>query len=211
MKNPLGSATHTEQLTVVPHVTASFQPEDETPGLGETVTFLNESGGQMPVQYTWQFGDGTSSNDPRPQHLYAEPGTYEVRLLVENNFGRSETSRTVTVGLPPSADILVDNSAPAGELVNGLVVGDQAGTEYAWKMGDGREYDGTKINHAYRQTGDYYVTLTANNEFGSTQVGRWIHVEPGSAQSIPALYQPSFRINQRQFSRSGPQHLRISA
>ncbi len=179
VKNPLGSATHTEQLTIVPHVTANFRPEDETPGLGKIVNFVNESGGQTPVQYTWQFGDGTTSNEARPQHLYKEAGTYEVRLLVENEFGRSETSRTVTVGLPPTADILVDNSAPAGELLAGLVVGDQTGTEYAWAMGDGREYNGTKINHAYRQTGDYYVTLTANNEFGSTKVGRWIHIDPG--------------------------------
>jgi PKD repeat protein len=179
VKNTLGSATHTEQLTIVPHVAASFRPEDETPGLGGIVNFVNESGGQMPVQYTWQFGDGTTSNEARPQHQYTEPGTYEVRLLVENEFGRSEISRTITVGLPPTADILVDNSAPAGELLTGLVVNDQAGTEYAWAMGDGREYDGTKINHAYRQTGDYYVTMTANNEFGSTQVGRWIHVDPG--------------------------------
>ena len=179
VKNPLGSAVQTSQLTIVPHVTANFRPEDETPGLGESVDFLNESGGQMPVQYTWQFGDGTTSTEAQPQHLYDEPGTYEVRLLVENIFGRSETSRTMTVGLPPSADILVDNSAPAGELLSGLVVGDQAGTEYAWVMGDGREYNGAKINHAYRQTGDYYVTLTANNEFGSTQIGRWVHVDPG--------------------------------
>ncbi len=179
VKNPLGSATKTRQLTIVPHVTAKFRPEDETPGLGESINFLNESGGQMPVQYTWHFGDGSTSNEARPQHLYNDPGIYEVRLMVENIFGRSETSRTVTVGLPPSADILVDNSAPAGELLSGLVVGDQAGTKYAWAMGDGREYTGAKINHAYRQTGDYYVTLTANNEFGSTQIGRWVHVEPG--------------------------------
>ena len=30
-------------------------------------------------------------------------------------------------------------------------------------MGDGRRYSSAKINHAYRQTGDYYVTLTASN------------------------------------------------
>ena len=187
VNNPLGSATHTEQITIVPHVAADFRPEDETPGLGEKVNFINESGGQTPVQYTWQFGDGTTSMEARPQHQYNEPGTYEVQLLVENQFGQSETSRTVTVGLPPAADILVDNSAPAGEYLTGLVVGDQSGIEYAWEMGDGRAYDGTKINHVYRQTGDYYVTLTANNEFGSTKVGRWIHVNPGNLKTYLPL------------------------
>jgi PKD repeat protein len=183
VRNPLGEDTHTEQITIIPHVTAGFRPEDETAGLGELVQFINESGGQAPVRYSWQFGDGTSSNEARPQHQYAEPGVYEVSLVVENEFGRSETSKTVTVGLPPSADIIVDDSAPAGELLSGSAIGDQDGIEYAWSMGDGREYKGAKVNHAYRQTGDYYVTLTANNEFGSTQVGRWIHVDPGTLKT----------------------------
>ncbi len=180
VKNPIGEDTQTAQITIFPHVVANFHPQDETPGLGEPVAFVNESGGQGPVQYTWQFGDGTVSNEARPQHAFEEPGVYEVSLIVENAFGRSQSSKTVSVGLPPAAEIVVDNSAPAGELLTGQVLGDQSGTEYSWSMGDGREYAGTKVNHAYRQMGNYYVTLTANNEFGSTQVGRWIRVDPGT-------------------------------
>jgi hypothetical protein len=82
---------------------------------------------------------------------------------------------------------LVDASAPAGELLTGAVVSDQPGIEYAWSMGDGREYKGAKVTHAYRRTGDFYVTLTANNEFGSTQVGRWVHVDPGTLKSYLPL------------------------
>ncbi len=187
VKNPLGDDTHTAQITVYPHVAASFRPEDETPGLGDSVQFVNESGGQAPVQYTWEFGDGESSNEAQPKHEYDTPGIYEVTLVVENSFGRSQTSRTVTVGRPPAADILVDASAPAGELLSGTVIGDQQGTEYAWSMGDGREYQGAKVSHAYRRTGDFYITLTANNEFGSTQIGRWIHVDPGTLRSYLPL------------------------
>lgn len=187
VKNPLGADTRTGQITVHPHVAAGFRPKDDTIGLGEAVQFVNESGGQRPLNYTWEFGDGTSSNEARPQHQYAEPGVYQVRLVVENEFGRSESLQSVTVGLPPAADILVDSSAPAGSVLSGSVVGDLEGIEYTWSMGDGREYAGAKINHAYRQTGDYYVTLTANNEFGSTQVGRWVHVDPGTLKAYMPL------------------------
>jgi uncharacterized protein YkwD/PKD repeat protein len=183
VSNPMGTDKRIRQITVHPHVDAGFRPDDDTVGLGMPIQFVNESGGKAPVTYTWQFGDGTSSNDMNPQHQYSEPGVYKVSLVAENEFGRSKFSRSVTVGRPPTADMLVDSSAPAGSLLSGSAVGDETGIEYTWSMGDGREYVGAKVNHAYRQTGDYYVTLTANNEFGSTQVGRWVHVDPGLLKS----------------------------
>ena len=180
VNNPIGSNNHTSQITVLPHAAAQFKTKDNTPGIGEPVSFINESGGQLPVRYTWDFGDGTLSNEANPQHIYETAGTYQVRLLIDNDFGHSETNSTITVGLPPSADILVEEFAPAGEQIAGEVIGDSNNTQFAWEMGDGREYDGVKIRHAYRQSGDYYVTLKASNEFGTTQVGRWVHVEPGT-------------------------------
>jgi PKD repeat protein len=179
VKNPVGSASQMQQITVVPHVAAGFRPDDDTPGIGEAISFVNESGGQSPVKYYWQFGDGNASNEVEPKHSYQQPGTYQVQLVIENEYGRSETSHLVTVGLPPTADILVDSSAPAGEQLTGQVVAAPSGTEFTWEMGDGEAYSGDKVSHAYRLTGDYYVTLTANNEFGSTKVGRWVRVDPG--------------------------------
>lgn len=35
------------------------------------------------VKYSWDFGDGSTSKDQRPNHLYANPGTYEVKLHIE--------------------------------------------------------------------------------------------------------------------------------
>ncbi len=180
VNNPIGSATHTAQITVVPHAAAHFHAEDETPGLGEPVSFVNESGGQMPLRYTWDFGDGVVSNEANPQHIYKNPGNYQVRLLIENEFGQSETTSIVTVGTPPSAQILVEEFTPAGQQIAGEAVAESENTQFAWEMGDGRQYDGQKFRHAYRQSGDYYVTLKASNEFGTTQVGKWIHVEPGT-------------------------------
>lgn len=177
--NPLGSATASRQITVVPHAAARFTADDETPGVGQAVTFLNDSGGQGPLRYTWQFGDGAMSNEAHPAHVYQVPGTYQVLLTVENAYGRSDYSGTVTVGQPPTANIIVDASAPAGQQLVGQAVGDPTVTEYAWEMGDGRVYRGDKVSHAYRQTGSYYVTMTASNEFGTTRVGQWVYVEPG--------------------------------
>jgi uncharacterized protein YkwD len=184
--NPVGETSHTSLITVVPHVKAEIMAEDETPGSGQVVTFSNIGGGQQPVRYQWDFGDGSTSAEAQPSHIFSNPGTYNVKLITENAFGISESSQMVTVGMPPEADILVAESAPAGTHLAGEVVlagGELANTEYSWEMGDGRRYSSAKISHAYRQTGDYYVTMTARNEFGETQVGRWVHVEQGIQQA----------------------------
>ncbi len=42
------------------------------------VQFTNES--VNAVTYLWDFGDGQSSNDADPLHIYTSPGTYNVTL-----------------------------------------------------------------------------------------------------------------------------------
>lgn len=49
-------------------------------------------------RFSWQFGDGNSSNQENPQHSYASAGTYSVTLRVTDNDGLSASySSEVTV------------------------------------------------------------------------------------------------------------------
>lgn len=177
--NPLTTSSHSGTITVVPHPVAQFALDDFTPGVTQTITFINQSGGQPPLNYSWDFGDGTTSDAASPTHQYDAAGSYEVRLVVDNAYGQSEGFWVVPVGLPPVADMEIDEAAPAGQPVNGQAFGDETVTLFRWSMGDGRTYEGEQISHAYRQMGDYYVVLTAENEFGATEIGRWVHVDAG--------------------------------
>ncbi len=49
--------------------------------------------------YLWEFGDGIVSTLREPQHLYSEPGDYEVRLTVSNAYGEKSITREMTVTL----------------------------------------------------------------------------------------------------------------
>ncbi|WP_170940693.1 S8 family serine peptidase [Pseudoalteromonas sp. NBT06-2] len=81
--------------------------------------------------YSWSFGDGSSSSELNPIHLYAEEGTYDVALTVTDSNGNSDqTSQSITVEvstLPP---------APGGALENAVAVTDISGTKgdevYHW-------------------------------------------------------------------------------
>jgi PKD repeat protein len=48
-----------------------------------TVHFINESGG---FSYFWNFGDGTTSTEENPTHVYS-PGTYTVSHTTTGWFG----------------------------------------------------------------------------------------------------------------------------
>lgn len=178
--NVVGQATASRQIIIVPHPTAQFSVDDASPGVGQTVTFINESGGQQPLRFTWDFGDGATAIDFQPTHIYQNPGVYDVRLIIENDYGRSEAVWPLAVGQPPLADMQIGDSVPMGQPLSGTAFGDGSVSRFLWDMGDGRTQEGAQISHTYLAEGDYYINMTAFNDFGATQIGRWVRVGPGA-------------------------------
>ena len=80
-------------------------PEEQYTPL--TLRFLDLSRG-VPVQWAWDFGDGTESSLPDPIHTYTSAGLYNVSLTVTRSDG---SGRTVT-----HTDVL-DTLKPAGHTV----------------------------------------------------------------------------------------------
>lgn len=185
--NPAGAVNRRMTVMVLPSPVASFRPDDETPAVGQPVTFLNNGGGYPPLRVTWDFGDGsTLAGESQPTHVYERAGNYLVRLTVENSYGTSEAFWNVSVGAGPVADMIISESAAVGRPVTATAFADDSATSFMWDMGDGRREAGVSVSHSYRLPGDYYVTLRAANAFGETTVGRWIRVDPG----ITTLYLP---------------------
>lgn len=61
-----------------------------------TVQFTNTSTGPGTLSYSWNFGDGTSSAQASPSHLYSAKGSYPVTLTVSNTEGCSNTFTLAT-------------------------------------------------------------------------------------------------------------------
>jgi PKD repeat protein len=63
---------------------------------GNTVQFndnsYSNSAGNI-ESWSWNFGDGTTSNQPNPVHTYATAGTYTVTLTVIDDHGQSNTTQ----------------------------------------------------------------------------------------------------------------------
>lgn len=63
------------------------------------VAFHDDSVGKI-TNWTWDFGDGTKSNEQNPQHMYQYAGDFVVILTVEGPAGRSTLSKVWDVTFP---------------------------------------------------------------------------------------------------------------
>jgi hypothetical protein len=80
----------------------------------------NLSSGTSPFQFLWNFGDGTTSTDPYPTHVYAQSGPYELCLTLTDAAGCTSTScDSVSI----DGNGLYDGMAPVEEAArNGFTI-----------------------------------------------------------------------------------------
>jgi glucose/arabinose dehydrogenase/PKD repeat protein len=61
---------------------------------------------QQPITYFWTFGDGDTSTEANPIHLYTQPGQYTARLTVSDNVNTSlSPPLVINAGNRPTATI----------------------------------------------------------------------------------------------------------
>jgi len=129
------------------------------------VRFLDKSA-NLPTSWQWDFGDGQTSGEENPVHLYVNEGTYTVTLTVKNNFGQDTKIRSnlIEVGKGPVVDFIADKTTVGiGRVVTFTDLSSNSPTSWVWDFGDGSTGTGAKPDHVYRTTGVYDVTLTASN------------------------------------------------
>jgi PKD repeat protein len=84
------ASTHVVSFGEVP--SADFTTDQRTGNAPFIVQFTDISQGN-PTKWTWQFGDGTTSSDRNPQHIYPKEGAYDVKLTVSNEYGSDTVVR----------------------------------------------------------------------------------------------------------------------
>ncbi|MCX7696060.1 MAG: PKD domain-containing protein, partial [Bacteroidales bacterium] len=154
---------------VAPYPQADFTFDTACFGYPTHFTSTPQGFGWPIPSYQWNFGDGNSSSAPNPSHLYANPGTYNVRLIISNPFGCRDTIiHTVTVYRPPIAEFSYDTAClhDSTHFLNQSLPTDNPIASYLWNFGDGNNSTFTNPTHLYNTSGSYTVTLYVSDSYG---------------------------------------------
>ena len=103
------SSSVTHQVSVVkPNVppTAAFTTTCDYQDCDFDATASTDSDGTVD-SYAWDFGDGATGTGSTPNHVYANPGTYTISLVVTDNEAATDdvSSTRVVVGTPVASTV----------------------------------------------------------------------------------------------------------
>lgn len=133
-----------------------------------SVQFTNTSTGG--TTYSWDFGDGTTSNEISPNHVYSTGDLYTVTLTVSNTCGTKTFTRTIQLEQGPTPGFTANVTGGCGPLtVSFSNTSSENADTFAWAFPGGTPASSTEANPTvvYNQPGSYTVTLTTGNEAGT--------------------------------------------
>ncbi len=168
VENEAGTDTFTQNdfisVNNVPTVDFTFTQEDYT------AIFTNNS--DNATDFTWNFGDGETSTEADPTHIYAQNGTYEVTLTASNECGETTATETVTISVEtaPTADFTTAETAGCIDFAVQMQNQSSANAEtFLWTAEGAAPATSTEENpvFTYSETGTYSITLTVSNAAGT--------------------------------------------
>jgi len=152
--------------------TASIDDTD-TSIAGGTVTFdatATDQDADDTLTYAWDFGDGETSTDEDPVHVYADNGTYTVILTVSDSEDEVTASDTVIVGnVAPTASFTYEaddlnvtfTSTSTDPNLDDVLT-------YEWTIDDVAVNTSSEFTYEFADYGTYNVTLTVTDLWGLT-------------------------------------------
>ena len=128
---------------------------------------LTHSYGDTVSTYLWVFGDGNTSNDKNPSHLYSVDDNYTVLLIAETNSGCTDSITKQVVTYPvPTADF--DYTADKYEVDEIITFTDASvgANNWQWSFDDGITVSIQNPQHIYNVADSYTVIQSVSNEYG---------------------------------------------
>jgi gliding motility-associated-like protein len=126
-----------------------------------SVSFINTTVATGAIKYQWFFGDGASSTNVNPTHIYNTAGSFSVTLVAQNKEGCTNTyKQVINIGT-----VKTNFTYTGGCLNEPVIFADASSTtpvNETWDFGDGKTDTGITVSHTYNGAGPFTVTLTAD-------------------------------------------------
>jgi uncharacterized protein YjdB/PKD repeat protein len=189
---PVAGATFTDAGSATCHSAAPTSNEAPTaqpggPYYSEAAVAFDGSrstdpDNNLPLSYSWNFGDGATGTGATPTHTYAADGSYTVALTVTDSKGLSGAAATTTAtigNLAPAVSAGPDVSVLAGVTFTLSATFSDPGAgdapwAYTFDWGDGSTSSGSTNSqasaisaaHAYSAAGQYAARVTVTDKDG---------------------------------------------
>ena len=171
-----GAAVKTVDVVAEDTLQAAFSADQRRPQAGQPVQFTDLSLADSPIlTHHWDFGDGASSSDLNPAHIYTNDGVYNVSLTVTTANAQETATLTAYITVATSGvhvDFAADRTAVpldgAVYFTNMSVSPSAPIVSYAWDFGDGGQSNDQSPSHQYRTIGPKTVSLTVTTTQGAS-------------------------------------------
>jgi gliding motility-associated-like protein len=162
-----------------------------------TIKFFNNTG-IIDERYTvtWDFGDGATSNEKDPVHVYSDPGRYTVRIGIKSPNGcetQAEYAQWIEIKESPLADFdvipeILSITNPEIRINNKSI----GGNYHFWNFGTGDVSFDFEPKYSFPDTGLYSILyiLTADNHCTDTLI-KTVDVSPDVNLFFPNAFTPN--------------------
>ncbi|MBI2269351.1 MAG: PKD domain-containing protein [Bacteroidetes bacterium] len=188
----------TDTVTIYPLPTAKFDMPPKTGCKPFRVQFTDSSLSQLALNYLWKFGDGQTSTQRDPVHIYTSSGIFNVSLTIVATNGCVDTitftkPNIITVLPGPDAALSAD---PTSTTISdpAFAFTDESLQSIRCKLffGDGDSSFDCSTHHVYKQVGTYTVTQVVINEYGCLDTNFiTVEVTPDIRVWIPNAFTPN--------------------
>ena len=189
--------SYTDSIFVYREPTINFGIENHLRCAPYLAEFKDSSLSDAPISYLWDFGDGNTSTEANPNHLYENAGLYDVSLNIQ-----------VTEGCPANLDLLKPNlidvkPSPVSDFIASPIFTDafhteifftdqsSGGIEHYYVFNDSVTYAALDTSYNVVTGGYHYPYQLVINEWGcrdsSTQE---IYVIPHTTLYVPNAFTP---------------------
>jgi gliding motility-associated-like protein len=146
---------------------AAYDPELNITCEEIRIKFQNKSINEAGSTYSWKFGDGGTSTERSPTHVYAAPGEYTTYMQVTSPYGcKDDTSQLVEVITPPLPAAKFSQSTQLVSIFNSEVSFSNSSinsVRYRWSFGDGQSSSEDNPSHIFDKVGTNKIKLIAYN------------------------------------------------
>ncbi|WP_316815393.1 PKD domain-containing protein [Pedobacter nyackensis] len=173
-----GAAEFSYKFDVFPLPTVDFQIPDENCADTE-IQFFDKSASNIPNKtlnrWLWDFGDGKTSTEQNPVHIFSESGPFTIKLSAGLDEGCMSEAVPQVINIGPKINASFETTS-IGCINSSHTFNDKSNAEsgtivkWYWDFGDGTQVSTgptlSPVTHIYRALGVFTVTLVTETANG---------------------------------------------